>query len=104
MTVTKIYRYKIREGAWDEFIALQKQSDALYRSHVSYDVRYVQSHIDPTWVSEIHVYPDKETALKTEDLLNTEPRLLPLFQKFLALLDPEEPDVEEFIGDTYSIR
>jgi hypothetical protein len=102
--ITKIYRYRLKPGAWDSFVELQKRADTLYLKHVSYDVSFVRNLTDPQEITEIHIYKDINVANKANALNEVEPELSKLFSEFVQLLDPDHPEVKETQGETKKIR
>jgi hypothetical protein len=86
MTEKKIYRYRVSPERWNEFIEIQKKAHTLYKKHISYEVVYIQSYESFGYITEIQTYPDRETAMMADRLINLEPELKILFDKFFSLL------------------
>jgi hypothetical protein len=98
MTIKKIYRYKILSGKWNDFVEIQRQADLLYKKHLFYEVEYIRSLDDVNMITEIQTFPHQENALKAESLMNLEPEMKILFQKFKMLLDKDDNQIIEETG------
>jgi hypothetical protein len=101
MTEKKIYQYRISSERWNEFIEIQKRADILYKKHISYEVVYIQSHDIVGKITEIQTYPDRATAIKAEELINLEPELKNLFDKFCSLLVSSDNKIIEESGSVF---
>lgn len=94
-----VYRFTLKPGAWDEFLSIQRTAHALYSKHVSYELDFLRSEVDPNEVIEIQTYRSHAEAKLTENLHEKEPALADLFQKFLRLLDPSKETIETTVGE-----
>lgn len=102
--LVKIYRYRIRPERADAFLSLQKQADQIYRKHVSYKVSHFRSQVDPWAWTEVQWFRDREMAQKADRLTQIEPELKKLFDEFMTMLDPADPEIHEELLDDLSIR
>ena len=102
--VTKVYRYQLASGVWDDFLQLQKKADGIYSKHLAYDIVFIRDASCPMRIAEIHSYKNVETAQKAAHLHEIEPELRELFEKFRNLLAPESQQIDELIGEAVRVR
>lgn len=102
--ITKIYSYKLAPNTWDAFLQVQKQADVIYSRHVQYEIKFVRDSKDPLFILEIQTFKDPASAAIAEGLHAVEPELKGLFAKFAGMLDPDESEIEQIIGESFSPR
>jgi catechol 2,3-dioxygenase-like lactoylglutathione lyase family enzyme len=93
--ITRIYRYKIREGSEEKYLRLQERVLALYRRLAEVDVLFLRDQKDSTRRTEVIRFHGIDPA---EDIrrIDTDPLIMKLYAEFKAdILDPENPHIEE---------
>ncbi len=93
--ITRIYRYKIREGCEDKYLCLQERVLALYRRLAEVDVLFLRDEKVSTRRTEVIRFLGIDPA---EDIrrIDADPAIMQLFAKFKAeILDPQNPQIEE---------
>ena len=92
---TRIYRYKIREGAEGKYLRLQERVLALYRQHAEVDVLFLRDEKDSTRRTEVIRFLGIDPA---EDIrcIDADPLIMQLFAEFKAeILDSQHPEIAE---------
>ena len=95
MMYVKVYSYRIQPSKIKDFLDIQERAGLIYKRHVAYNVVHLQKQDDPSRWLEIHWYPDEATYRRSIDLINDEPEIEKLWQKFQALLDPDDRTIIE---------
>ena len=91
----KIFKYTIMPDRAEDFLMLQKEVDAVYQKFGKVGFEYLQDETHPgKWV-EIQYYEDKEQFEKTQAGVTSEPDGHLLWERFVTMLDPNHPEVEE---------
>ena len=91
----KMYRYRIRPDREKQYLAIHDRAAQIYRKHVRFREVHLKSPGDPgTWV-ELQYYEDEQTYLNTIKVIEAEPEIGELFQKFQDVIDPAHTGVKE---------
>jgi catechol 2,3-dioxygenase-like lactoylglutathione lyase family enzyme len=93
--ITRIYRYKIREGAEGKYLRLQERVLALYRRLAEVDVLFLRDKKDSTQRTEVIRFLGIDPA---EDIrcIDADPLIMQLFAEFKAeILDSQHPEITE---------
>ena len=102
--ITRIYRYRIREGAEGQYLRLQERVLALYRRHAEVDVLFLRDSKDALRRTEI-VRFFGDSAVEDAGGIDADPLILQLFTEFKAeILDPKNPEIaaESCVGEDLS--
>ncbi len=91
----KVYRYRIKPDKTEEFLEIQQRAGQIYQKHVTYRAVHLQKQGEPGQWMEIHWYPDEAAYHRSMELVDSEPEIKRLWQKFQALLDPTDKTVNE---------
>ncbi len=91
----KVYRYHIQPDKIKEFLDIQERAGRIYKRHVSYRAVFLQSQDDPGLWLEIQWCGDENTYRKAVTAIDAEPEIKQLWREFQALLDPNDPVVQE---------
>ncbi len=100
----KIYRFRLKPGAWEQFLALQRRADALYSKHFDYQIEFIRDAEDRDEVTEIQKYRSEDEASRAEHLHEIELDLRACFGEFQTLLSPESEGLESQLGELTLIR
>lgn len=100
----KIYRYRLKPGVWDQFLALQRRADSLYSKHFDYQIEFIRDHEDIDEVTEVQKYRSEDEALEAENLHEVELQLRACFAEFQSLLSPDGEGIESQLGELTLIR
>ncbi len=91
----KTYKYQLLPGKIEEFLALQREANALYREHVKCEIELLESDRNPGEIVEIQYMADKQTYENARKALDADPRSAALQKRFVELLDPNAPAIQE---------
>ncbi len=93
--ITRIYRYKIREGCEEKYLRMQERVLTLYRRFAEVDVLFLRDEKDSTRRTEVIRFLGIDPA---EDIrrIDADPLIMQLFAEFSAdILDPQNQQIEE---------
>ena len=91
----KLFKYSIPPVRQEDFLTLQKEVNTAYQKHAKVEFELLQDEMHPgAWV-EIQYYEDKEAYEKAMEGVRSEPYGQALWERFLTMLDPVHPEVEE---------
>lgn len=93
--ITRIYRYKIREGCEGKYLRLQERVLALYRRLAEVDVLFLRDEKDARRRSEVIRFLGIDPA-EDSRRIDADPSIMQLFAEFKSeILDPQNPQIEE---------
>ena len=91
----KVYSYRIKPARVKDFLNIQEQAADIYRKHAAYRVVHLQKQDDPCQWLEIQWFEDEAAYRRSMDLINDEPEIERLWQKFQTVLDPGDNAITE---------
>ncbi len=91
----KVYSYRIRPDKEQEFIAIQEAANRIYSRHVEFRSVHLQNRDDPSRWMEIQWCQDEDAYNNAIRRIDAEPEIGSLWERFQALLDPEDEKVHE---------
>ncbi len=91
----KTYKYHLAPDRMEEFMAIEKEANALYREVIECKIELLESDRTPGEIVEIQYLADRETYEKARKALDADPRVIALSKRFEALLDPAAPSIQE---------
>jgi len=89
-----MYRYMIQDDQTESFLAIQRMAEKIYANYGCKSVHMKSNDDVSVWV-EIHHYQDKEHYLHATALVNSHVEIGQLYEKFLKVLIPDRPIIEE---------
>jgi uncharacterized protein YbaA (DUF1428 family) len=90
-----IYHYMMPPEKSKEYIVLEKKAISIYKEHGCLDVEIYRNAKDPRWWMEINRYKNREHYNEVVTAVDNDPRMAPLFVKFLALFNEKENKPEK---------
>ncbi|SFU90194.1 hypothetical protein SAMN05421543_112114 [Alicyclobacillus macrosporangiidus] len=93
----KVYRYRLRPNAWNDYVTIQAQAAEVYRQFVDYRAIYLRSNQDSSEIIELNFFPDEESYHAAIESVNQEPLIHSLFAKFKEVMaEGTEIDEQEY--------
>lgn len=109
MSITKIYKYKIKTGSERAYIRMQEQAQSLYREFAEVDFTYLKDSKNPLMRTEVIRFYDRN-AVEVISKIDSDTRVLNLFDQFTkeiwdnSVAIHEEVLEEENISNTGKIH
>ena len=91
----KLFKYILQPGKMEDFLELQKEVNGLYQKFAKVEFELLRDEDRPGACVEIQYYENRESCEKAAAGLRNEPHGKELWERFLTMLDPKHPDVEE---------
>ena len=91
----KVYRYRIRPDKEEEFVAIQEAANRIYSRHIEFRSVHLRDRYDPTRWMEIQWCQDEDAYNRAMKRIDAEPEIGTLWERFQALLDPDDDRVQE---------
>ena len=85
-----IYRYHVPTDKTKDYIMLQRKAIELYMEHGCLGVEIYRDDKDPRRWMEINRYEDRAHYGEVIAAVDGDPRIKPLFEEFMSLIDSEE--------------
>ncbi|MBU1107385.1 MAG: VOC family protein [Candidatus Riflebacteria bacterium] len=93
--LTRIYRYKIREGSEKRYLQLQEDVLVLYRSHAEVEVLLLRDAKDSTQRTEVVRFSGADASSNIQRI-DSDPAIQKLFTVFKGeILDPQNSEITE---------
>jgi len=82
----KIYRYRLKPGREQEYLEIQNEAERIYSHFIQKQTLFLQSSEDRKIWQEIHIYQDKMSYTETVSLVDQQPEIQVLYNRFLEVI------------------
>ncbi|MCM3572603.1 MULTISPECIES: hypothetical protein [Mesobacillus] len=83
----KIYRYRLKPMREQEYLEIQSEAERIYSHFIQKQTLFLQSSEDREIWQEIHIYQDKKSYTETVSLVDQQPEIQVLYNRFLEVIN-----------------
>jgi hypothetical protein len=95
----KIYRYRLKPGREQEYLEIQNEAERIYSHFIQKQTLFLQSSEDREVWQEIHIYKEKKSYTDTVSLVDQQPEIQVLYNRFLEVIT----SIEEMSEENYQL-